>query len=160
MLKSIAGESGIIRRPLRYYFYLLHVQLLMEEEENWGGGAGGGGARPGRRRKRKQADRGKRRLYCIIYRYLYRTSHSVSQTEYFSSRKKVRLKTRERRGKRRRENNWGKRRKEAIPEWRTNRSKGPGVGHGCPNTRHEKIMALGRAERAERQRWMTYTVGR
>jgi len=24
------------------------------------------------------------------------------------------------------------------------------VGHGCPNTRHEKIMALGRAEMAER----------
>ncbi len=24
------------------------------------------------------------------------------------------------------------------------------MGHGCPNTRHEKIMALGRAETAER----------
>jgi len=24
------------------------------------------------------------------------------------------------------------------------------IGQGCPNTRHEKIMALGRAERAER----------
>jgi len=31
-----------------------------------------------------------------------------------------------------------------IPELRTNGSKGPSVGqflgHGCPNTRHEKIM--------------------
>jgi len=26
------------------------------------------------------------------------------------------------------------------------------VGHGCPNTTHEKIMALGRAEMAERGR--------
>ena len=37
-----------------------------------------------------------------------------------------------------------------IPEWRTNRSKGPSVGHGCPNIRHEKIIALGKAETAER----------
>ena len=26
------------------------------------------------------------------------------------------------------------------------------MGHGCPNTRHEKIMALGRVETAERGR--------
>ena len=37
-----------------------------------------------------------------------------------------------------------------IPERGTNRSKGPSVGHGCPNMRQEKIMALGRAETAER----------
>ena len=38
--------------------------------------------------------------HCIVYRYLYSASHGVSRTEalsvYFSSRKKVRLKTRER----------------------------------------------------------------
>jgi len=38
----------------------------------------------------------------------------------------------------------------------TNRSKGPGVGHGCPNTRHEKIMALDKAETAERGSKDTY----
>ena len=32
----------------------------------------------------------------------------------------------------------------------TNRSKRHNVGRGCPNTRHEKIMALGRAETTER----------
>ena len=37
-----------------------------------------------------------------------------------------------------------------YPELRTNKSYGPSVGHGCPNTRHEKIMALGRAERGQR----------
>jgi len=31
-----------------------------------------------------------------VYRYLYSASHSISQTEHFSSRRKVRLKTRER----------------------------------------------------------------
>jgi len=39
-------------------------------------------------------------MYCIVYRYLYSTSYGVSQTEalsgLFSSRKKVRLKARER----------------------------------------------------------------
>jgi len=38
--------------------------------------------------------------YCIVYRYLYSASHSISQTEvlsvHFISRKKVRLKARER----------------------------------------------------------------
>jgi len=47
-------------------------------------------------------------VYCIVYRYLYSTSHDASQTEalsvHFSSRKKVRLKARERRGKGSREN--------------------------------------------------------
>src|SRR6218665_3820789 len=41
--------------------------------------------------------------YCIVYRYLYSASRGVSKTEalsvHFSSRKKVRLKARERRGK-------------------------------------------------------------
>jgi len=48
-------------------------------------------------------------MYCIVYRYLYSASHSVSQTEvlsvHFSSRTKVRPKARETRGKRSRENN-------------------------------------------------------
>ena len=39
-----------------------------------------------------------------------------------------------------------------IPELRTNRSKGPSVGHGRPSTRHEKIMPLGLAERGSRNR--------
>jgi len=39
-----------------------------------------------------------------------------------------------------------------IPQWQTKRSKGPGVGHGCRETRHKKIMALGRAERGNRDR--------
>ena len=32
---------------------------------------------------------------------------------------------------------------------RTNRSKGPSVAHCCPNTRHDKSIALGRADSAE-----------
>jgi len=36
-----------------------------------------------------------------------------------------------------------------IPEWRTSRSNGPSEGHVSPNTRHENIMALGRAETSE-----------
>jgi len=46
-------------------------------------------------------------LYCIVYRYLNSASHGISQTEalseHFSSRKKVRLKTREKQGKQRAE---------------------------------------------------------
>jgi len=49
-------------------------------------------------------------LNCIVYRYLYSVSHSVSQTEalsmHFSSRKNVRLKASERRGKGSREDKW------------------------------------------------------
>jgi len=40
--------------------------------------------------------------------------------------------------------------REVIPDRRTYRSKGPSVGHGCPNTMHERIMALGREDTAER----------
>jgi len=90
-------------------------------------------------------------LYCIVYSYLYSASHGVSQTEalsvHLSSRKKVRLQARERETRKGgRENKRAKRKREVIPEWRTNREKCPSVGHGCPTTRHEKIMALGRAE--------------
>jgi len=56
----------------------------------------------------------------MFYRYLYSASHNVSQTGalsvHFSSRKKVRLKTRERQGKGSRENRQAKRSMEAIPE--------------------------------------------
>jgi len=73
------------------------------------------------------------KLIFIVYRYLYSASHGVSQTEavsvHFSSRKKVRLKARERRGKGSREIKRAKRRREVILEWRTNRSKGPSVGN-------------------------------
>jgi len=41
-------------------------------------------------------------------------------------------------------------RREVIPERRNYRSKGPSVGHGCPNTMHERTMALVRDETAER----------
>ena len=102
-------------------------------------------------------------LYCIVYRYLYSASHGVSQPEatsvHFSSTKKVRLKARERRWKGSRENKRAKRWREVIPEWRTNRSKRPSVVHGCPNTGHEKIMALGRAERGSRDRGSDVIVG-
>ena len=60
--------------------------------------------------------------YCIVLynRYLYSASHGVSQTEalsvHFSSRKELRLKARERRGKGSRENERAKRRKGFIPE--------------------------------------------
>jgi len=69
---------------------------------------------------------------------------------HFRFRKKVRLKARERREKGSRENKRAKRRREVISEKRTNRSKGSSVGHHSPNTRHRKIIALGRPERAER----------
>ena len=42
-------------------------------------------------------------------------------------------------------------RREVIQERKINRSKGPSVGRDCPNMRHEKIMALGRDETAERE---------
>jgi len=58
-------------------------------------------------------------LYCIVYRHLYSASHGVNQTEalavHFSSRKKVRLKARESRGKGSRENKRAKMRR-VIPE--------------------------------------------
>jgi len=39
-----------------------------------------------------------------------------------------------------------------IPEGRINGCKGPGLGHSCRKTRKEKITAMGRTERAERER--------
>ena len=65
-------------------------------------------------------------FYCIVYRNLYSASNSVSQTEalsvHFSSMRKahVRLKARERQGKRSR----GTKRREALPERRANSCKG------------------------------------
>jgi len=50
-----------------------------------------------------------------------------------------------------------------IPERLTSRSKGPSVGHSCPNTRHEKIMALWKERRRRREEeeiggWMRVTL--
>jgi len=62
----------------------------------------------------------KRRLYYFVYRYLYSTSHGINQIEalsvHFSSRKKVRLKAREREGKGSRENRQAKMKREVILE--------------------------------------------
>ena len=57
-------------------------------------------------------------LCWIVYQYKYSASHGISQTEalsvYFSSRKKVRLKARERQGKGNKENRGTKKRREEI----------------------------------------------
>ena len=73
-------------------------------------------------------------FYCIVYKYLYSASHGVSQTEalsvHFSSKKKVRLKARERRGNESRENKRAK---------STNSLTGPYLG-SWPQTRPEVLL--------------------
>jgi len=56
----------------------------------------------------------------------------------------------DRQGNGSRENRGTKRIMGAILEGRTNRCKGPGLGHGLPSMRKKKIIAMGRAERTER----------
>jgi len=50
------------------------------------------------------------------------------------------------------ENRGMKKSREAIPKRRTDRCKGPGLSHGYPDTKKEKIMAMRRPEWAERGR--------
>ena len=51
---------------------------------------------------------------------------------------------------RKRKNRGAKKRREAIPKRRTNRSKGPGLDYSGPNTRKKEIMAIRRTKRVER----------
>ena len=44
-----------------------------------------------------------------------------------------------------------KKRREAISKRKTNRCKGPGLSHSCPDMRKKKIMAMGRQERTGRE---------
>jgi len=92
-------------------------ERMVKLKEEWKGIPYGG---PNGGKESSLGHSGTYTLHHIVYRHLYSASQGVNQTQelsvHISSRKKVRLKARERQGKGSKENRRAKRRKGAIPE--------------------------------------------
>src|SRR6218665_3697377 len=85
--------------------------------------------------------------YCIVVRYLYSAAQGTNQTErYLWVSPPGICQALDERQREREEERGAERRREAIPERRFNRYKGPSLSQSFPDMRKEKIVAMGRLE--------------